>query len=368
MPRFAHNSPVILAGNGAGAFMIGAVRGLVWLTGSLSVAVLLQSVLRLEVTAEIAALLAGFEGLVAASAPIVMPAVDLVLLSVDDALGSGAALHPHWPLVFLVVLLHLLPRLDATYGVARAASGVLWCLQAAGAVLGAVVVAAVLGAAPLLGDNLTANFLFLVFIMSELISNAWGDFGGAFAERAGEIETGEKRGEVTWRSIFAYASNGLFFLSAIFAGAIYYYVRSRGGISVDAIVVAALSYGILAALILVWAILRRPRAYPSLLRRGIFEAPITNIARAALLGAALFVSGTLPVEGSSARRAVRYVMAFATLVALPIAALVIGASFAIDWATGRQWEERPAPEPSALGIFFLGGAALLLGGTGLALA
>ncbi|MBL8781711.1 MAG: hypothetical protein JNL06_12320 [Alphaproteobacteria bacterium] len=342
--------------------MVFIVRGLVWLTGSLSVAVLLRGALELPMTGEVAGVLAGCEQLVALLAPAAASLVEFVLPAVDEALGSGATLQPHAPLIFLIVLLHFLPRLDETYGLEGVASGVLWCLQSAFAVAGAVLVTAALGAAPLFGENLTANFLLLVFLWTDLISNVWGDVGGAFAERVGELETGESQREVTWGSILRYAAQPVFFLTVLFAAMIYFYVRRLGEFRVDVVAGALLVYAVLAALILLFAVWRRPRVETPLLRRSIFAAPVTTVSRIALLGAALFVSGTLPVEGRSARRATRYVMGFATLAAMPLAAVVIGASFAIDWATGRAWDQRPPPAPSALGLFILGGASLVFAG------
>ncbi len=337
--------------------MIVLWRGTIWILGSLSVAVIARATFELTISPPVDQALALYSDAVRIALEPVRPAIAGLLPTVGRTLDTGVDLQAHWPHIFLLTLMHLAPRADASRA---GADGVLWWLQAAGASVLAVVIAAMLAGAPLLGDNMQASVALAVLIACELLVNLFHDVEGTIAERVSEFETGDTNRQVTWRSILQYVLYPLAGLTVLLAAAIYYFVSQAGWAGVLMYWQLILGFYVAGAvLILSWAVVLQPREKPRTLRRSVFSAPITNLGRVGLGLALLCIAVALVPAGRSVRRGTRRVALLAMALAFPLAAVFILGRLGINSLLGR--EEMGPPAPSALGLFIVGGAVLLGG-------
>lgn len=342
----------------AGGLMLLLWRSLIWVAGSLSVAAIARTAIELPLLPLFATVLESYDRTLRLVLNPLTPVVSALLPAADDALGSGAALQPYWPHLLLVAGLHMAPQAGGDQCGARVRA--LWWAQILGAIGGAIGAAAVLGGAPLLSANIAPVFIMAVLIACELIVNVAGDLGSGLVDRVAEFETGDVKRPVTWRSILRYSAGSIVTLTVIMIVTLYFFVRSASWDMLCAYFwVPLLAYVGMVALVIVWALIRRPREEAPMLRRGFFEAPMTHIARAALAMALFGVTMLFSASGESPRRGTRRMMILVLALALPIASLFIVARLGVNWLLGRDVEDQPPPQPSTLGVFLIGGALVL---------
>lgn len=147
-------------------------RALVWIVGSLSLAALLGPVYGVRLTPILHNVVAAYDHLATAMLAPIGSWVTMLVTPIHDTIGGGQHLLPHWPHVLVVVLLHLLPSIDATYGVGGWTAGALWCAQAIAALLLTLPIAAYVGAAPFLKTGSQEGF-FVGALMSAALAVSW---------------------------------------------------------------------------------------------------------------------------------------------------------------------------------------------------
>jgi hypothetical protein len=163
-------------------------RGLVWTIGSLSVAVLLRDAFDAPVAPIVRSVLDAYAAALASATAPLEPLVTRLLSSLKEALGAGATLYSHWTHVFVIALLHMLPRADATFGTTGLAAGALWTMQAFVALALALVCAAYVGGAPFVAEASEEGMFVALFIASAFLINAVANDGddGEAEEAPGE--------------------------------------------------------------------------------------------------------------------------------------------------------------------------------------
>jgi len=334
--------------------MVAVWRGLVWIVGSLSLAVLLGQAFD---TPLIAPLRPTFDAYDAALAQILAPLAPWLsdlLGAMSGLVGDGARLYPHWTHLFVAGALHMAPRLDATFGIGGAVGGALWCLQLAGALVFAAAMAAYAGSAPALAvPNSQAGFVVGVFLSTAAWISAianWQDVEIAEDERAEKLEAGRP-----WRLVDSTisASGVLVVLAMICIGMV--------GLMLG-LMVAQTALALLVALVVLWVLavlLRWLAMWPfepndpddGFLRGG---GIVTVVAWTAIATAVAALADALSLESGASLIGLALVLA-----ALPFVAVYYVADTAVGRLAGRSREASRAATP-ALGVFVFGGGVVLV--------
>lgn len=335
--------------------MIALWRGVVWVIGSLSVAVLLREAFQLRLVAPLQAALDGYDRVLAIALAGVEPGVAALLQPLHAAIGGGVRLYPHWSHVFLVAVLHMAPRVDARYGVGGGVAGVLWCAHAIAALALSLVCAAYVGAAPFVAGASNEGFFVGVFVAAafciSVIANNWqADDEAALARK----EASDRR----WSRWFARNSIVFGFLVAFSLAII--------GLGMIGLIMGVVDQDeagyVLVGLLLLWVALSFVRFIFYLL----FVPPdetddlvagngmVTNVAIMAMFLVLLPLADQI-----SPRAGIRAVALALFLAALPIAAIYYAGRNAIGRLIGRNDGYVGALGPPALGVFIAGGAAIL---------
>jgi hypothetical protein len=332
--------------------MLALWRGLIWTLGSLSVAVLLREVFDVGLVQPLHQALAAYDAGVATALARVEPWLTPLLPLLDATVDGGTTLYPHWTHVFLVALLHMLPRIDANYGVGGIAAGAVWCLQALAALALALVVAAYVGAAPFIAVASAEGLFIGVFIASAFCISAVANFRDSDEPEDVRAERDEAA-QRWWDRSRVVQDFGIAFILAIVLVVMI-------GLTTGWLDEASAEH-MLIVFVLLWV--------ATILVRWIYEflfsprdefddflATNSFVMNIALLS--MFVA-LMPLADLLTPRAGWRVVAYvALLAALPVAALFHAGRGAIGRLIGQGAKLEPPATP-ALGVFLAGGAAIL---------
>jgi hypothetical protein len=314
--------------------MIAVVRAVAWIVGSLSVAVLFRQGFGSELAPAVRPVLDSFAWTVQSVFSVVEAPINAFILPHVAALaGTGPVLLAHWPYVFLIALLHMWPRPSASGGMDALQWG-----QALGAVVLAFAGTLIVGAGPLLAD--LGNVVVAMFAICALAVNWMPEW----PTKGGMVEYGDDDLQVPL-TVFAW----LFLLVAMGIGG----VTVVAGFATADEVQAQLPIA-LAMTFLIWSVgffvdtfVRSP-PFPG---RKFREAPVTHLARLALFVLACLVSLAF-AQGPVLTTDAGWL--------LLVAGFVAGTAIALIPRLLRGEEEVQFPPPPALGVFLLGGTAIMV--------
>jgi hypothetical protein len=332
--------------------MIALWRGLVWTLGSLSVAVLLREAFDVGLVQPLHQALAAYDAGVAAAHAPVEPWLTPLLPLLSAAVDGGTTLYPHWTHVFLVALLHMLPRIDATYGAGGIAAGAVWCLQAIAALALALVVAAEVGAAPFIAVASAEGLFIGVFVASALCISAVANFRDS--EEPEDVRAARDEAVQRWWARYSVArAFGFAFILAIvlvvMVGLMTGWLDREG--AERTLIVFVLLWFLTVLVRWIYAMLFAPRD-----EVDDFLAANGLAMNVALLS--MFVALMPLADYLTPQAGVLAVVWVAFLAAMPVAALFHAGRGAIGRLIGQGAKLEPPATP-ALGIFLAGGAAIL---------
>lgn len=334
--------------------MVAVWRGLVWIVGSLSVAVLLGQAFDTPLMTPLRPAFDAYDAALARLLAPLAPWLSDLLGAMSGLVGSGAGLYPHWTHLFVAAALHMAPRLDATFGVGGAAGGVLWCLQLAGALVLAAVLAAYAGSAPSFAvPNSQIGFVVGVFLSTAAWISAianWQDVEIAEDERAEKLEAARR-----WRLIDSTisASGVLVVLAMICIGMVGLMLGLMAARTAQTLLIALVALWVIAVLIrwlALWPFEPNDPDDGFLPGGGI----IAVVAWTAIATAVAALADALSLRSGAS------LIGFAlVLAAVPIVGAYYAADAAIGRLIGRSPEASRAATP-ALGVFIFGGGVVLV--------
>lgn len=341
--------------------MVAVWRGLVWIVGSVSVAVLLVRAFDTPLAPPLRPAADAYDAAIAQILSPLAPWLSALLGSVNGLAGSGALLHPHWTHIFVAASLHMAPRVDATFGVGGVAAGVLWCLQLTGAMVLAAILAVYVASVPAFAvPNSAAGFVVGVFLAAAAWISAlanWQDVEMPDDERAEKAEANAR-----WWTLDSIISgySVAFVLAMICAGMV---ALMMGWLDAETarmllVLVVVLWVLVVAVRWLVMLSFEPDDPDDGFLRAG---GLATTIAWSAIVVAAAILADTLSLRSG----ALPVGLALA-LAAVPIVGAYYLADVGISRLTGRSPDAGGRAATPALGMFIIGGGAILVASWALA--
>lgn len=311
--------------------MVAIARALVWIFGSLSLAVLYCQARSVRLAPALESVLAAYDNalqtvLAAAAWPI-----NALLPQLPAGVGAGTTLLPHWPHVFLVVVAALFPRLDGNAGTA-----VRWSYALVASVVG-LAVTVIVGTVPLLAGATVADFVVLGFVSAAFGASVWEEWS-AYPKQGSYTEN--------WADWFFFAALGVGVSGAGLAmlGGLISAATARDAWPV--VVVLSFVASVVGHVIDAFRDTSR-------VGRGLLQAPVAYAVRLALLVGALLLALDMSV-------AVGGPSEFLLLLGAALAGLFGTVVVSVERAVrGAEAVDQDGVLPPSLGVFLLGAAAIL---------